>query len=211
MLVTLDAVFFMVYFLKALEFIHDLNIAHRVSTPFCSSIYPFDFFQDAFHDNFVIQWHPESLRTMNVSISRLRVYLIDFETAVQFPAGCSSITRVSVGYPVAENYARPCAPELCSGEAYCPFKLDIWQLGSSFSDFKVCHCIFLLGCFHAYWLFARQSTIPSIDEVMLAMIDIDPVHRLDAKEAKNRLGTVVYSMAPESLLIKPDIAKRGVP
>ena len=37
------------------------------------------------------------------------------------------------------------------------------------------------------------------------MADIDPVHRLDAKEAKDRLGTIVYSMAPESLLIKPDI------
>ena len=38
-----------------------------------------DIFQDAFHDNFVIQWHPGSLRTMRVSISRPRVYLIDFE------------------------------------------------------------------------------------------------------------------------------------
>jgi hypothetical protein len=36
------------------------------------------------------------------------------------------------------------------------------------------------------------------------MTDIDPVHRLDAKEAKDRLGTIVYSMAPNSLLIKPD-------
>ena len=43
------------------------------------------------------------------------------------------------------------------------------------------------------------------------MIDTDPVHRLDAKEAKDRLGTIVYSMAPESLLIKPGIAKRDVP
>ena len=36
------------------------------------------------------------------------------------------------------------------------------------------------------------------------MTDIDPVHRLDAKEAKDRLGTIVNSMAPESLLIKPE-------
>ena len=36
------------------------------------------------------------------------------------------------------------------------------------------------------------------------MTDIDPVHRLEAKEAKDRLGTIVNSMAPESLLIKPD-------
>ena len=42
------------------------------------------------------------------------------------------------------------------------------------------------------------------------MTDIDPVHRLDAKEAKDRLGTIFYSMAPESLLIKPDIDRHGV-
>ena len=149
---------------------------------------------------------------MKVSVSRPRVYLIDFETAVQFPAGCSSIERVSVGYPVqvTESYARPCAPELCSGETYCPFKLDIWQLGFSFSDFKVCHCIFLIRYFLAYWPFTSQSTIPSIDEVVVSMVNIDPVHRLDAKEAKDRLGTTVNSMSPESLLIKPDIAEHGV-
>ena len=50
-----------------------------------------------------------------------------------------------------------------------------------------------------------QSTIPSIDEVLVSMIDIDPIHRLDAKDAKDRLGAIVCSMAPESLLIKPDI------
>jgi hypothetical protein len=104
--------------------------------------------QDAFHDNFVAQWHPESLRTMKVSISRPRVYLIDFENAVQFPAECPSIDRVSVGLPVpdalAEKYARPHAPEFASGKAYCPFKLDVWQLGNSFSDFKVCQYIYLL-------------------------------------------------------------------
>ena len=35
------------------------------------------------------------------------------------------------------------------------------------------------------------------------MVDIDPAHRLDAKEAKDRLGTIVCSMAPELLLIRP--------
>ena len=76
---------------------------------------------------------------MKVSISRPRVYLIDFETSVQFPAECPLIERVSVGLPVAieEKYSRPHAPEFASGKAYCPFKLDVWQLGNSFSDFKV--------------------------------------------------------------------------
>jgi len=93
--------------------------------------------QDAFRDNFIIQWHPESLRTMKVSISRPRVYLIDFETAIQFPAGCPSSERLLVGLPMAGDYARPHAPEFASGKAYCPFKLDIWQLGNSLSNFQV--------------------------------------------------------------------------
>ena len=126
--------------------------------------------QDAFHDNFVIQWHPESLRTIKVSISRSRVYLIDFETAVQFPAVCPSIERVSVGCPVAENYSRPHAPEFASGKAYSLFKLDVWQLGQSFSDFKVWHGVSLLYYSLAYRLFASQSTILTIDEVLVYMI-----------------------------------------
>ena len=71
---------------------------------------------------------------MKVPICRPRVYPIDFETEVQFPEGCPSTERVSVGLPVAERYARPLAPELVSGKPYCPFKLDIWQLSYSFSN-----------------------------------------------------------------------------
>ena len=62
---------------------------------------------------------------------------------------------------------------------------------------------FILFILFAYQPFILQSTIPAIDEVLVSMTDVDPVHRLDAKEAKDRLGTVVNSMAPESLLIKP--------
>ena len=47
-----------------------------------------------------------------------------------------------MGFPVAEKYARPHAPELASGKACCPFKLDVWQLGYSFLKFKVWRCIF---------------------------------------------------------------------
>ena len=122
--------------------------------------------------------------------------------------------RVSVGLPFAdaESYTRAHAPEFASGKAYCPFKLDIWQLGSSMSGFQVWQFIFF-----SYSLclltFSFQSTIPAIDEILVSMTDIDPVHRLDAKEAKDRLGTMVNSMAPESLLIKPKTLrdKHGLP
>ena len=148
---------------------------------------------------------------MKVSVSRPRVYLIDFETAVQFPAGCPLAERVSVGFPVAERYARPHASEFASGKAYNPFKLDVWQLGCSFSKFKVRHRIFYSVILFTYWPIASQSTIPTIDEVVVSMTDIDPVQRLDAKEEKDRIGAIIYSMAPESLLIKPDNYRHGVP
>ena len=48
-----------------------------------------------------------------------------------------------------------------------------------------------------------QSTIPAIDEVLVGMTNFDPVHRLNAKEALDSLGTVICSMTPKSLLIKP--------
>ena len=37
------------------------------------------------------------------------------------------------------------------------------------------------------------------------MTSINPVHRLDAKEALDRLEKVICSMTPESLLIEPVI------
>ena len=52
---------------------------------------------------------------MKVSISHPRVYLIDFETAVEFPAGCPLTERVSVSLPFTEKYTRPHAPEFASG------------------------------------------------------------------------------------------------
>ena len=79
---------------------------------------------------------------MKISFTRPRVYLIDFEVAIQFPAECPESERVSMGLPLGgsfrpERYARPHAPEFASGMTYSPFKLDVWQLGNSFSDFKV--------------------------------------------------------------------------
>ena len=154
---------------------------------------------------------------MKISFTRPRIYLIDFEVAIQFPAECPEAERVTMGRPLGgsfstepEKYGRPLAPEFASGIAYGPFKLDVWQLGTSFSDFKVRHSFYIFAVvflFNNYASFAFQSTVPAIDEVLVGMTDIDPVHRLDAKEALDRLGTVICSMTPESLLIEPVIMK----
>jgi hypothetical protein len=82
--------------------------------------------------------------TMTVPVSRPRVYLIDFEVAVEFPAECPPAERISRGYPLGSSfpdpkmYSRPLAPEITNvDDAYSPFKLDVWQLGSSFKSFRV--------------------------------------------------------------------------
>ncbi|TFY57490.1 hypothetical protein EVG20_g8528 [Dentipellis fragilis] len=97
--------------LEGLAFIHNLNIAHR----------------DAFCDNFIVQWQPESLYTMKVPTSRPRVYLIDFETALASEPDSSN--RTCVGFPTdePEEYTRPAIPEMRSGQPYDPFKVDVWQ------------------------------------------------------------------------------------
>ncbi|RDB23418.1 Serine/threonine-protein kinase ksp1 [Hypsizygus marmoreus] len=172
-----DVVDILMQMLEGLAFIHSNNVAHR----------------DAFRDNFVVQWHPESLRTMKISPSRPRVYLIDFEVAIDFPAECPADERVCTGYPIGgsfgelEAYTRPHAPELVSGKPYSPFKLDVWQLGTSFLN--------TLPTF--------RSTITSIDAVLEGMTNTDPEQRLDAQDALNRLRVAVNSMSPESLLIEP--------
>ena len=72
---------------------------------------------------------------MTVPASRSRVYLNDFEVAVEFPPGCP--LGASLSEP--EMYSCPLAPEMFgSNKLYCPFELDVWQLGSSFVNFKVC-------------------------------------------------------------------------
>ena len=54
---------------------------------------------------------------MKVSLSRPRVYLIDFEVAIEFPAECPVEKRVTTGYPLGGSfpelsmYHAPRAPE----------------------------------------------------------------------------------------------------
>ncbi|RDB23413.1 hypothetical protein Hypma_008938 [Hypsizygus marmoreus] len=97
-----DIVDMLMQVLEGLALIHSNNVAHR----------------DAFRDNFVVQWHPESLRPMKISPSRPRVYLIDFEVAIDFPPECPADECVCTGYPIGrsfgdlEAYTRPHAPEL---------------------------------------------------------------------------------------------------
>ena len=43
------------------------------------------------------------------------------------------------------------------------------------------------------------------------MTDVDPVRRLSAREALDRLSTIVHSMAPQDLLIEPKLRQLPEP
>ncbi|KAL1727144.1 hypothetical protein EV714DRAFT_217879 [Schizophyllum commune] len=161
--------------LEGLAYIHALGIAHR----------------DAFKYNFLMQFYPESLLTRVVPVSRPRVYLIDFETAIEFPADCPPSERLCVGLPCinsisdADKYMPPRIPEMDTGEPYDPFKLDVWQLATSLLDF--------------------DTTLPAVEEVFAYMGSDDPADRLTAQEALTRLRQCLEDMPPKSLLIPPAI------
>ncbi|PIL28177.1 hypothetical protein GSI_09714 [Ganoderma sinense ZZ0214-1] len=135
--------------LEALVFLHACGVAHR----------------DAFKDNFVIQWVPESLR-------------LEYHSP-------SSRPRRPSGGSLPGPSGRPMPPEVLSGEPYDPFKLDVWQLGKSVSDFK--------------------STIPEIDKVLVSMVDPDLTTRPTAYEAMRALLDAIGAIPPVALLIEPEV------
>lgn len=91
--------------------------------------------QDAFKSNFMVEWLPESIHSQDVQASRPRVYIIDFELAIEFPGGCPPSERQCAGLPAGVNektYVRATPPEVASGRPYDPFKVDVWQFGDEF-------------------------------------------------------------------------------
>jgi len=148
-------------FMQALEgviFIHERGIAHR----------------DLFLDNFLLEWHPESLRSRIAT--RPRVYLIDFETAVTFPKNSDPTERLVTGlpFPSESPYERPSPPELMSAQLYCLFLLDVWQLGKGFENFR--------------------STQQEIDNVMEAMRHDEPCSRPTPADVLDKVNTVTRSI-----------------
>ncbi len=72
---------------------------------------------------------------MQVPICRPRVFINDFETAHEFPPHTPEEERRLTGLP-GDKYVKDVPPEVAIGP-YDPFKVDVWQLAHSFSDFEV--------------------------------------------------------------------------
>jgi hypothetical protein len=72
----------------------------------------------------------------------IRHYLNDFEFAAIFNPGSPPSTRVWTITPMVatgHTYGRDLPPEWCIDKPFCPFKVDIWQLGHMFNRyFPVC-------------------------------------------------------------------------
>ncbi|PPQ68741.1 hypothetical protein CVT25_012835 [Psilocybe cyanescens] len=117
-----DVLYMIVQAFEGVGYLHRNLIGHR----------------DLFLNNFMVGWMPMSLSGR--SLTRPRVYIIDFETAVDFSDDCVESERLCSEHPFGndfdlEDYGRQLAPELSGDiQPYCPFKLDLWQLGSDLRD-----------------------------------------------------------------------------
>ncbi|KAF5316324.1 hypothetical protein D9619_006766 [Psilocybe cf. subviscida] len=166
-----DAVFLLLQALEAICYIHGKRIAHR----------------DLFFENFLVEWIPESL--VHPVATRPRVYLIDFETAVQFEDDVTPEAMVldsnNLPFP-EETYKREPAPELYLEDDYCPFKLDVWQFGHG-----------LIECF-------TSTTIPEIDNLWPTLVVENPIERPTAAEVLQTLRSFINSTPPQRLHIPFD-------
>ncbi len=93
--------------------------------------------QDLFLDNFLIEYQPRPLVNEIPTLSP-RLYLIDFETAVSFPADSRPEDRLVYKHPFGDDFSRPLAPELNNKRVpFDPFALDVWQLAYKMVPFSV--------------------------------------------------------------------------
>ncbi|KAK0451275.1 uncharacterized protein EV420DRAFT_1646367 [Desarmillaria tabescens] len=93
--------------------------------------------QDLFLTNFIMEWYPQSHNYK--AFTGPWVYIIDFETAIQFLSD-EKLEHVTSTFSVPDRswYERPLAPELEIPDAVCcPFRLDVWQIAMDILWFKV--------------------------------------------------------------------------
>jgi hypothetical protein len=126
----------------------------------------------------------------------VRYYINDFEFAVTFDADSEPSSRVMSGLPLtgirAGQYARDIAPEMLSGSPYCPFRADIWQLGTMFmSCFDVSHHSALLVDFTKRSLSQQLGHLSEpLISLFQTMCSEDPSVRPSAASALERVRQI---------------------
>ncbi|KAJ3493871.1 hypothetical protein NLJ89_g10919 [Agrocybe chaxingu] len=162
-----DVLYMVLQALEGIKHIHENRIAHR----------------DLFLPNFMVEWMPESINERG-GMTRPRVYIIDFETAVAFPEDVPESQRMlsEVPFPVPE-YSRQRAPEWREGQPYCPFRMDIWQLGSDLRD-------------------SYPTGIPEVDQLWADLAAEEPDQRPTAGEAMLRLDTLLRETPPSKFHVR---------
>ncbi|KAF8510425.1 kinase-like domain-containing protein [Hysterangium stoloniferum] len=168
--------------LEGLAFVHGRLVAHR------------DIDNDNILINFVNGPRVRGESGPFRSQFPVRYYLNDFEFAVCSAEDSLLSDRLVSGIPILrpiEEYGRLPAPEMLSGKPYCPFKCDIWQMGTLFCE-----------------TFNQISALPSeIKQLYLEMTDGNPLNRPTAAVALDRLRMardrtpldILRSLSPESI------------
>jgi len=162
--------------LEGIDFCHERLVAHL----------------DLDTDNILINWagtrrqSPESSAEGGKlgpfrSLFPVRYYINDFEFAVSFEPHSEPSSRTVTGLPITGirtgEYGRKPAPEMLSGAPYCPFRADIWQLGTMFN----------LTFWHLFYL--SQPLVDLFD----IMCSEDPSSRPSASEALDCVRRLVHS------------------
>ncbi|KAK7019254.1 hypothetical protein R3P38DRAFT_2975644 [Favolaschia claudopus] len=161
-----DMLNLMLQMFEATVYIHDCLVAH----------------QDLFIDNFMCEYLPRSLADRHSMPPR--VFLIDFEAAVDFPPESRPEDRLVSSHFFGDEFTRARAPELREKDTpYNPFALDIWQLGYKMSMFS--------------------TKIEAVDSIVQEMIRDEPKSRPTAKDIFDRVMKIQRSIPPDQLDYKP--------
>lgn len=120
-----------------------MRVGHRVrSLSYCWSPPLTNTLQDAFPDNFMVEWMPTSLsNTEPPQAVQPKVWLFDFDTAIAFPPTTSYEECMCVGLPFPDlpldKYLRPAPPPVLAGQLYNALQLDLWQFTSRLPEIQV--------------------------------------------------------------------------